>query len=89
MIHHLQGECSVWRTRKARLYKQCSRVQNLIMKDNNTKFFHAIASMNRRRHNMISNIMIGDRVLEEVNEVENGVISVFPRELQATTTLQN
>lgn len=71
-INYLQGECRVWRIRKTHLFKQYSMAKNLTKNDNNTKFFHGIASMNKI-HNLISKIAIGDIILEEVDEVKRGV----------------
>lgn len=51
--------------RKEKIWRQKARIQNLKLKDSNTKLFHAIANV-RRRRKQISTLKIGNRVVQGV-----------------------
>lgn len=48
-ISSLKAKSSKWRLRKCQLLKQYSRCRNLTQKDHNSKYFHIISSINKKR----------------------------------------
>lgn len=72
----LKVECNKWTTRKAQLMRQYSRVKNLSERDNNTKYFHAVATIHKKK-NLIERIKINGRCLRGVAEIRKGVKEHF------------
>lgn len=77
----LQHEHKKWRTLQAQFYKQYSRVKKLSEKDNNTKYFHTIANMNKKR-NMIRRIKVGGSVIKGVTQIREGIRDFFKSSFQ-------
>lgn len=72
----LKAQCQTWRTRKCQLFKQYSRVRNLTLKDENTKYFHSIASLNRRC-NKLTNIEMNEVVFYGMEGIKSEIRKHF------------
>ncbi|XP_027364445.1 uncharacterized protein LOC113871552 [Abrus precatorius] len=85
--HMLVGD--IWKARKNRksLIAQKARVRWGKEGDLNTKFFHLCVNGRRRRNN-IPALQIGERCVEEVNEIKAGVVSYFAAHFSSRSWLQ-
>lgn len=70
--HALTYEVTKWRLRKAQLAIQYSRVRNLTVRDHNSKYFHTIASINKKR-NLITRVKIEDSNHCDVDQIREGI----------------
>lgn len=69
-----------WPSRKEQMWRQEARVTNLKIKDSNTKFFHEMANVRRRRR-QITSLKVGNNIVRGVGrikkEIENHVKKHF------------
>lgn len=70
-----------WRMRKSQLFRQYSRSKNITEKDDNTKYFHALAS-HRMRKKMITKIKVGGTVVKGNDNIKRSIISHFLQHFQ-------
>lgn len=70
-IKTVKVECKICR-REAQLMRQYSRVKNLIERDNKTRYFHTLASFNKK-NNMMARVVIEGEVLSNVIEMRRGI----------------
>lgn len=75
-ITDLRSQRHLCRVRKTQLYSQYSRVRNLTLKDHNTKYFHVVASVNRRR-NQLLRVKVNKVDLMQNIDIRNGVTNYF------------
>lgn len=72
----LTKENRKWKRRRAQTLKQYSRKQNLVERDNNTKFFHACATI-RKKQKEIQRLKTGNVILEKAQEIREAIRSHF------------
>lgn len=72
----LESSLHLWRTRKAQLYRQYSRVKNIAEKDGNTKYFHSITT-HRMRKKFISKLKVNGEWFEGGDVVKSNIRSYF------------
>lgn len=72
----LMSKAKKWKIKKGELTRQYSRKKNLVEKDNNTGYFHACATL-RKKKNHISRVKIDGQFLTKVNDIKRGIIKHF------------
>lgn len=63
----VKSDVSKWRIRTTQLLKQFSRVRNLILKDQNSKIIHIVASVIRTKNQINSKIKFNNSILCDVD----------------------
>jgi len=72
----LQSLLWLWQTRKERYWKQLLRCKIIKEGDRNTKYFHVLATI-RRRKKMISSLTRGTEVINDQTEIKRTIIQHF------------
>jgi len=83
----IQSQLRLWMLRKERYWKQLSRCKILKEGDKNTRYFHLMASM-RKRKKLLSTITVRGRRETEPGQIRRVIVDYF-KELYKTTTIDH
>ena len=72
----LQSQLWLWMTRKERYWRQMSRCKLIKEGDKNTRYFHTLATI-RRRRNTITSIKQGDLVINDQRQIRRIIVQHF------------
>jgi len=72
----LQSQLRLWLSRKERYWKQMSRCKILQDGDKNTRYFHMLATI-RRRKQLMDKILIQGNLVTELNLIKKAIVDHF------------
>lgn len=75
-LRALSCQLHLVRIRRAQIWRQRSRLKNLKEKDANTKIFHTITNL-RKRKNQILELQFGDSVIKDPAEIKLKTVEYF------------
>lgn len=77
----LQSESVKCRVKRAQTLRQYSKCKNITDKDNNTKYFHSLVSINKKRM-LITRIKIGEKWLDGKEEIREIVRNYYKKSFE-------